>query len=233
MKNLLCTLLIAGIINQGWSQNPTLVPKDEAYMDPSLAAFVDQLVEAIDKRDQHFLYGVLDYDVSGIRGESSGVADFKQQWGSDNDSSRVWPIMKRAIKLGGVFLHDANDETGRYQFVFPYVYDLPLDIEDDYFNIGVITGKNVNLRDGPDTASPIKSQLTYDVIWFLDGDQYGQTQAGTNPYGDPEWYQVETYDRQKRGWVNWRFVYSPMDYRIFLFKDGKGNWKISAFLAGD
>ena len=145
----------------------------------------------------------------------------------------VWPLLKRAIKLGGVFLHDTNDLTGRYQFVFPYVYNLPLDIEDDYFNIGVITGKNVNLRDGPDTASPIKSKLTYDVIWFLDGDQYGRTRSGTNPHGDPEWYQVETYDRQKRGWVNWRYVYSPMDYRIFLFKDGKGSWKISAFLAGD
>lgn len=233
MKNLLCTLLVAGLFNTGWSQNPTFPPQDETYTDPSLAAFVDRLLDAIDKRDQHFLYDVLDYDVSGIRGEASGPSDFKQEWGSDNDSSMVWPLMKRTIKLGGVFLHDTNDLTGRYQFVFPYVYNMPLDVEDDYYSIGVITGKNVNLRDGPDTASPIKSQLTYDVIWFLDGDQYGITRSGTNPYGDPEWYQVETYDRQKRGWVNWRYVYSPMDYRMFLFKDGKGSWKISAFLAGD
>ncbi|HSF88149.1 MAG TPA: SH3 domain-containing protein [Saprospiraceae bacterium] len=233
MKNLLCTLLLAGLMNQGWSQNPTLVPKDEAFLDTSLVTFVDRLLEAIDKRDQRFLYSVLDFDVSGIRGEASGLSDFKQEWDADNDSSMVWLIMKRAINLGGVFLHDENDLTGRYQFVFPYVYDLPLDIEDDYYNIGVITGKNVNLRDGPDTASPIKSKLTYDVVWYLDGDQYGKTRSGANPFGDPEWYQIETYDRQQRGWVNWRYIYSPMDYRMFLFKDGKGNWKISAFLAGD
>lgn len=233
MKNLLCTLLFAGLMNQGWSQNPTLVPKDEAFLDTSLVTFVDRLLEAIDKRDQRFLYSVLDFDVSGIRGEASGLSDFKQEWDADNDSSMVWLIMKRAINLGGVFLHDENDLTGRYQFVFPYVYDLPLDIEDDYYNIGVITGKNVNLRDGPDTASPIKSKLTYDVVWYLDGDQYGKTRSGANPFGDPEWYQIETYDRQQRGWVNWRYIYSPMDYRMFLFKDGKGNWKISAFLAGD
>ncbi len=233
MKNLLSILLISAFLNTGWSQNPTFAPLDETYTDPTLAAFVEQLLDAIDRRDQHFLYGVLDYDVSGIRGEASGISDFKQEWNAENDSSKVWPLMKRAIKLGGVFLNDTNDLTGRYQFVFPYVYNLPLDVEDDYFNIGVITGKNVNLRDGPDTASPIKSQLTYDVIWFLDGDQYGQTRSGTNPYGDPEWYQVETYDRRQRGWVHWKYVYSPMDYRMFLFKDSKGSWKISAFLAGD
>jgi len=233
MKNLVFTVVMSGVLHIGWSQNPTYPPKDESYTDPGLAAFVDRLLDAIDKRDQHFLYEVLDFDVSGIRGEASGISDFKQEWGSDNDSSMVWPLMKRTIELGGVFLHDTADLTGRYQFVFPYVYNMPLDIEDDYFSIGVITGKNVNLREGPDTASPIKSKLTYDVIWFLDGEQYGKTRSGTNSYGDPEWYLVETYDRQKRGWVNWRYIYSPMDYRIFLFKEGNGNWKISAFLAGD
>jgi len=218
----------------GKAQNPTFPPKDEVYLDSSLNVFVKQLLEAIDKRDQYFLYSVVEIDVAGQRGVAGGVEEFKQEWDADNDSSRIWPIMKRAIKLGGVFLHDPNDLTGRYQFVFPYVYDLPLDIEDDYYSIGVVTGKNVNLREGPKTSAPIKSKLTYDVIWFLEtNDQNGQTRSGTNPYGDPEWYQVATYDHQKKGWVNWKYVYSPMDYRIFLFKDNKGAWKISAFLAGD
>ncbi|MDZ4749260.1 MAG: hypothetical protein SH808_12295 [Saprospiraceae bacterium] len=172
---------------QDGSQNPTIGPQDETFTDPSLSAFVDRLLDAIDRRDQHVLYEVLDYDVSGILGEVSGTSDYKQERGSDNDSSMVWPLMKRVITLGGVFLHDTADLTGRYQLVFPYVYDMPLDIEDDYYNIGVIMGKNVNLREGPDTASPIKSKLTYDVILFPDGDQYGKTLSGTNVYGDPEW----------------------------------------------
>ena len=60
MKNLFCTLLVAGLFNTSWSQNPTFAPQDETYTDPSLAVFVDQLLEAIDKRDQHFLYSVLE-----------------------------------------------------------------------------------------------------------------------------------------------------------------------------
>ena len=216
------------------TQNPTFAPRDEAYQDASLNAFVAKLLEAIDKRDQSFLYSVINIDVAGERGVAGGVEDFKQEWNADKDSSMMWPLMKRAIELGGVFLHDTNDLTGRYQFVFPYVYDLPLDIEDDYYSIGVITGKNVNLREGPGTTAPIKSKLSYDVIWYLEtNDQNGVTTSGSNSFGEPEWYKIATYDRQQQGWVNWKYVYSPMSYRLFLFKNAKGAWNISAFLAGD
>jgi hypothetical protein len=233
MKSLFSILIFSAIVATGLAQNPQYAPRDESYTDPELATFVTKLLEAIDKRDQHFLYSALAIDVSGIRGDASGVADFKEEWNSESDSSVVWILMKKAIELGGVFLHDTNDLTGKYQFVFPYVYDMPLDIEDDYFSIGVVTGKNVNLREKPNTASPIKTKLTYDVIWFLDGAQYGATTSGTNPYGETEWYQVETYDRQYRGWVNWQYVYSPIWYRMFLYEDPRYGWKISAFLAGD
>ena len=234
MKNALTIAILLLLLPYAKAQNPTFPPKDEVYMDSSLNVFVKKLLEAIDKRDQHYLYSVVDIDVSGERGTAGGEDDFIREWNVDNDSSIVWPIMKHAIELGGVFLHDPNDIKGRYQFVFPYVYDLPLDIEDDYYIIGVVTGKDVNLREGPKTSAPIKSKLNYDVIWFLEtNEQNGQTTAGTNPYGDPEWYQVATYDRQQQGWVNWKYVYSPMGYRMFLYKDVKGVWKISNFLAGD
>ena len=233
MKTILTIPIFLLICANMQAQNPQFAPRDETYLDASLNAFVKNLLAAIDSRDQHFLFDALEIDVAGERGVASADEDFKHEWNVDQDSSMIWPLMKRAIQMGGVFLHDTNDLTGKYQFVFPYVYDLPLDIEDDYYAIGVVTGKNVNLRDKPDTAGPIKSKLTYDVIWFLDGEQYGVTKSGTNPYGEAEWYLVETYDRQQRGWVNWRYVYSPMSYRMFLFKNAKGAWKISAFMAGD
>ena len=234
MRSILIATLLCISLVSGGTQNPTFAPRDESYQDASLNTFVKQLLEAIDKRDQSFLYSVINIDVAGERGVAGGVEDFKQEWNADKDSSMMWPLMQRAIELGGVFLHDTNDLTGRYQFVFPYVYDLPLDIEDDYYSIGVITGKNVNLREGPGTTAPIKSKLTYDVIWYLEtNDQNGQTTSGTNPFGEPEWYQIATYDRQQQGWVNWKYVYSPMSYRLFLFKNVQGVWNISAFLAGD
>jgi len=234
MKTIFILSIMFLSLNYIGAQNPKFPPRDEVYQEASLNAFVKKLLDAIDKRDQSFLYSVIDIDVAGQRGVTAGLNDFKQEWNADKDSSTMWPLMKRAINLGGVYLHDTADFTGRYTFVFPYVYDMPLDIEDDYYSIGVITGQNVNLREGPGTTSPVKAKLSYDVIWFLeDSDQNGQTKSGTNPYGEAEWYQVATYDRQQQGWVNWQYVYSPMSYRLFLFKNAKGEWKISSFMAGD
>lgn len=215
------------------AQNPTFPPQDETYLDAELSAFTKNLLKAIEERDKHFLYSALDFHVVATLDSRGGLDDFKNEWSPDQDSSIMWPMMKRVIELGGVFLNDTADQSGRFQFVFPYVYNMPLDIEDDYYNIGVVTGKNVNLRSSPDTAGPIKSKLTYDVIWFVEEDLTGKTKSGTNKYGNPEWYLVETYDRSQRGWVNWKYVYSPMDCRMFLYKTDKGEWKISAFVAGD
>jgi SH3 domain-containing protein len=233
MKYLILLIIISLSHISLFAQNPTFPPQDETYLDSGLNAFVKNLLVAIDKRDKHFLNDALDFYVVSSVDSRGGLDDFKRTWSPEQDSSLMWPLMKRVIELGGVFLHDTADQSGRYQFVFPYVYNMPLDIEDDYFNIGVITGKNVNLRSGPDTASPIKSKLTYDVVWYVLEDLAGETQSGTNRFGDPEWYMVETYDRSQRGWVNWQYVYSPTGPRLFLYETKKGEWKISAFVSGD
>lgn len=216
-----------------FGQNPQFAPRDETYLDTSLTKFVNSLMSAIDARDKILFSEALDPRVLGVIGGDGGIGEFAEEWDTKNDSSLMWPLMKRAIELGGVFLENQIEQEAGYQFVFPYVYDMDLDIEDDYYSIGVITGKKVNLRASPDLTSPIKTKLTYDVVWFLESGPYGETRAGTNPFGDPEWYMVETYDRSNRGWVNWKYVYSPTWYRLFLYKNKDGFWKISAFLVGD
>ena len=200
-------LILASLPLISFAQNPTYPPKDETYLDSSLSVFVKALLKAIETRDKHFINDALDFYVVSSLDSKGGLDDFKATWSPENDSSQMWPLMQRVIKLGGVFLHDTADESGRYQFVFPYVYDMPLDIEDDYFSI--------------------------DVVWYVQEDLAGKTVSGTNPYGDPEWYLVETYDRARRGWINWKYLYSPTGPRMFLYKTKKGEWKISAFVSGD
>ena len=106
-------------------------------------------------------------------------------------------------------------------------------MEDDYYLMGVITGKNVNLRKAPDINSEVITQLTYDVIFFVYDDDEVTANVSLNPYGEPEWYQITTYDKKRHGWVNWQFVYSLLGPRLFLFMDEHGKWKVSAFVAGD
>ena len=117
--------------------------------------------------------------------------------------------------------------------MFPYVYNFEMDLEDDPYALGCIVGKNVNLREKPDTKAAVKTQLTYDVISFLYEDKSGVTQSGTNAIGDSEWYLIETYDKKFKGWVNWKFVYSLTGPRLFLFKNQAGMWRISSFVYGD
>ena len=170
---------------------------------------------------------------SGFDSEG-GKADFNNLWSVDNDSSDFWLMTSRIIRMGGVFLHDTADVTGKYQFVFPYIYDIDMSIEDDFYNVGIITGKNVNLRAKPDIKSEVVTQLTYNIVRFVTNESEGmQVTSGSNGLGEPEWYKIETYGRNKTGWVNWKFVYNLMGPRLFLYKDKMEGWKISAFLTGD
>ncbi len=214
------------------AQDHTCPPVNEVSKDPTLEKFVNDLKQVISQKDKSKLIYMLDHEVSGGL-EGSGVKDFIENWNLDKDSTVMWAYMSRAIELGGAFSHDSLDKTGKYQFVFPYTYNLNLGPEGDYEDLAVITGKNVNLRKSPDAKSPVTGQLTYDVVWFVTDKDENFVTSGKNGQGDPEWYMIESYDKSHKGWVNWNYVYSLMGPRLFLYKNSKGKWGISAFLTGD
>lgn len=231
LLSIICAcFLLAGSIR---SQGNTIVPRDETSKDPSLAAFVSRLKKAIASRDEAWIRSVLDEDVMSSLGDVPGIESFMLYWSPENDSTDFWPYLDRVVRMGGVFLYDTADHSGKYQFVFPYAYDIDLKAEDDYFLIGAITGKNVNLRAAPSMDAEIIGQLTHDIIVFMFEDDEVSSNVDVNELGEPEWYQVTTYDKTMRGWVNWKYVYSITGPRLFLFKDKNGVWKISAFVAGD
>jgi hypothetical protein len=232
MKFFLSVLVIQLIVFTAYSQEKIVLPRNETGQDPSLATFVAELKKAITDQNADWIKSVLDKDVMSSLGDEPGIESFLNYWTPENNSTDFWPYLKRAVDMGGVFLHDQNDESGRFQFVFPYVYDIEMDQDDDYYMIGAITGKNVNLRSAPDTKSKVITQLSHHVIYFNYEDQ-DMSNVALNSCGDPEWYLIETYDKKYKGWVNWQYVYSVTGPRLFLFKDQKGRWKISAFVAGD
>lgn len=215
------------------AQNPTFPPSYELEKDTSLATFIQKLKKAVDQKDVNYLVSVMDKKVNGGLDSEGGIDEFIQMWGLREDSSYFWGYISRALDLSGAYVNDPNDETGRYQVVFPYLYNFEPALEDDYFALGVITGKNVNLRERPDTKATVKTQLSYDVIWYLYEDPSGTTQHGKNAFGEPEWYLIETYDHQWKGWVFWKYVYPTVGPRLFLFQNKAGKWLISAFIAGD
>ena len=224
------TLFLFCLLQIAFSQNKKFPPVHEIEKDSSLMKFVTQLKTAATNKDVKFLTAQLDKEVTSSFDGENTVKSFIENWGLNEDSTKFWSYLSRALETGGAYVNDPEDQSGRYQVVFPYVYNFEMDIEDDPYALGCIVGKNVNLREKPDPTSAVKTQLTYDVISFL---YEGETQSGTNAIGDPEWYKVETYDQKFRGWVNWKYVYSMTGPRLFLFKDQAGKWRISSFVYGD
>ena len=223
--------ILMAVIHFASAQPSKFPPINDIGKDKSLVAFVNQLKVAVQKKDKAFLLAALDEKVMSDLGGDGGIAEFKRTWNLDAGDTSIWHQLSRVIELGGAFSKD--DPDGHFTFAFPYVHFIDLQDADDYINVGVITGKNVNVREKPDLKAKVLMQLSYDVIWFVEAEQALQKTEGTNPWGEPEWYLIETLDRKKQGWVFWKYVHSPIGYRLFLFKNKQGKWKISAFVAGD
>ncbi len=223
--------ILMAAIHFGSAQPSKFPPINDISKDKSLVAFVNQLKAAVQKKDKAFLLGALDEKVMSDLGGDGGIAEFKKTWNLDAGDTSIWHQLSRIIELGGAF--NKNDPEGRFTFGFPYVHLIDLQDADDYINVGVITGKNVNVREKPDLKAKVLMQLSYDVIWFVEAEQALQKTEGTNLWGEPEWYLIQTLDRKKQGWVFWKYVHSPIDYRLYLFKNKQGKWKVSAFVAGE
>ena len=233
MRAIVSLILSLVLSTFSYGQEKVALPRDETRSDASLAAFVRQLKKAIAAKDEVWIKSVLDKNVVSTYGDEEGIATFMRYWSPENDSMHFWLYLDRVVKMGGVFLHDTADLSGKYQFVFPYAYDIEVGIEDDPYLMGVVTGENVNLRAAPSIDSEVIRQLSYHVIYFLFEDDEISSNVSLNEFGEPEWYQVTTFDKTCQGWINWKYVYSLIGPRLFLFKDQKGQWKISAFVAGD
>lgn len=209
-------------------------PINDITKDKSLVAFVNQLKTAVKKQDKAFLISVLDENVKSDFGGDGGIEEFQRTWNLHKGDTSIWHHLDRVLQLGGAFDTDAiKNGEDHYMVAFPYTHLIDLQDADDYINIGVIMGKNVNIRENPNLNAKVLTQFSYDVVWFVEDGPALQKTEGSNPWGGPEWYLIESLDRKKRGWVNWKFVQSPLDFRLYLFKNKQGKWRISAFLAGD
>lgn len=210
-------LLIVPFVAFGQSRK--CPPRDDSGKSPGLQSFVRELKTVIENRDAQKLLGLLHPRVQFDFDSGVGIENFRKKWRPEDNTSEVWAIMNKVVRLGGVFVKDRRDPF--FDFVFPYVNEVELDDGDEYFNTVVVTGKDVNVREKPDVNSKVVAKLTYDVVHY----DYEKSQMNA-------WYFVQTGDKNISGYVNTDFVYSPVDYRMFLTKE-TGKWMISCLIAGD
>lgn len=201
------------------AQERFVLPVDEAKKDSSFVAFRQKLIEAVKKRDQKFIIGILDRNIRNNFGGDGGIDEFKEIWKIDSPKSAFWDEMLTIITNGGVFFDKST-------FIAPFsTENFPRDL--DAFEHQIIFGNNVNLRFEPKSSSKLIAQLSYNVV-KVDFDNSVKRKASEDKY---LWLKVETLGG-KKGFVNAKFVRSPIEYRA-IFEKTNGKWRLGAFISGD
>jgi hypothetical protein len=208
-------LLLAATLflcTHGASAQSRLLPVDQAASVPDFFSFRAQLQAAIARRDSAHVLGALSKDVKLSFGGDIGIEDFKNIWKPASPDSRLWDVLASTLALGGTFAADGT-------FTAPYVFtNWPKD--KDAFTHMVAVGSGIRIRSAPTvTAEPIGS-LDFSVV-----------QLAEQPPVDAKWGQVKL-TAGRTGFVDVRFLRSPIDYRI-NFAKLDGRWQVVFFLAGD
>lgn len=201
------------------AQERQVFPVDKGKTDTSFNVFRENLIKAVKNRDKKSLLSSLDVNIKASFGGDHGIEDFKKYWKIDNSDSKLWDELLSVLTGGGKFIKEGKNKL----FCAPYSFtNFPEDL--DAFEYQIIFGKNVNLRDRPDSSANIVAKLSYNVVRvFLVTSSHIET--------DYSWLNVETLGG-KKGFVRAKYVRSPIDYRA-CFEKKRGKWKMTTFVAGD
>lgn len=197
-------------------------PIDEGKRDASFNSFRNKLITAVKNRDVKTLLAALDPNITASFGGDEGIEDFKRMWQINDPKSTIWEELLTVLTNGGKF----SKEGKTLLFSAPYSFsEFPADL--DVFEYEMIFGNNVNLREKPDLAAKVIARLSYNIVQ-VDYENSIKNKGEDSGY---LWLKIKTLG-EKKGFVNAKFVRSPIDYRaIFVKKNGR--WKMTAFVAGD
>ncbi|MGZ8780861.1 MAG: hypothetical protein ACXW31_13135 [Thermoanaerobaculia bacterium] len=185
---------------------PKLAFVDEAARDASFAAYRDRLLSAVRARDAKTVLALSDPNVRTSFGGGGGRADLEQAL-----QEEVWGELEQILSLGGTFRDG--------MFWAPYVYSAWPESHDAFETLAVIAD-DVPLRESANANAAAIATLSRDLV----------TRA-SEPGDAGAWTKVATADG-KSGFVESKFVRSPVDYRAGFTRSADG-WRMTALVAGD
>jgi hypothetical protein len=192
-----------------------LCPVDDGATDPSFAAYREQLRTAVKQKDEAKLLELVDPNIRTSFGGGGGTAEFQALL--RHPDAPIWPVLEKVLSLGGSF----QGEGDQRPFWAPYVYaNWPESI--DAFQHVVAIAPGVVLRASPNPDAGRMTTVDWAILELLPADSPSTTQG---------WLHVKTPDSLE-GWVRTADVHSPVGYRAG-FNKTNGQWKMTAFVAGD
>lgn len=194
-----------------WAQ-ARLLPVDQAATVPDFFSFRAQLQAAVARRDLKVILGAMSKDVKLSFGGAEGVAEFAKLWKPESPDTKLWEVLAGVLALGGTF-----DLQGA--FTAPYIFTRWPQDKDAFSHMAAI-GTGVRVRTAPSAVAPVIASLDFSVVEVAqdasEADSWVKVKIGTG----------------RVGYVDRRYVRSPIDYRI-KFEKQEGRWQAVCFLAGD
>ncbi|HEX8368589.1 MAG TPA: SH3 domain-containing protein [Pyrinomonadaceae bacterium] len=217
--------LLIGGVSGSLAQERKVLPVDEGKTDASFSAFREKTLQAARRRDVKYILSIVEPNIKNTFGDSNGIEEFKKMWKINGRQSEFWDEFITVLTNGGAFFK-RRGAPKKQIFQAPYTFtEFPEDL--DAIEHQIIFGNNVNLRSQPETSAPVVAALSYNIV-KVDFENSVKDENKEDKY---LWLKVETLGG-KKGFVNARYVRSPVDYRA-VFEKRNGKWKMVTFVAGD
>lgn len=185
-------------------------PRDDCTKVPGASAFRERLAEAVVRRDGPAVAALADPAIRLTFGDDNGRDRLLQRLQApDGEAMR---------ELGALLpLGCAIDEGGGLTMPWFFAQDMG---EIEAYDAMLVKGVDVALRAGPEPGAPVSRKLSWDVVTLVAG-----------LYPDQPVQRVRTSDGVV-GYLPTASLRSLLDYRLLATRVG-GEWRITAFVAGD
>jgi len=197
-----------------------LLPPAQEINDAEFEQAYKKFIEAVHNKDLNTLDGFLDNKIMTSFGGDAGKPYFYEYWnlGDNPEKSELWAELEKIIKLGGVYEKDEK------RFTAPYIFkNFPDEL--DAFEYFVIIDEDVKIYEKDSTDSTIVGELDYNIVKFENNDEFWEMNG--------EGFIKITAFSGKEGYIQKKYIRSPIDYRFSLVREKAGEWKLAFLVAGD
>jgi hypothetical protein len=220
LRGLLVAVGLAAAVGGAAAQEGKLLPVDEGVHDPSWILFKARLLDALAKRDQKFVLGIVDAKIRNTLG-SDGSAEFRKLWQPQAADSPLWDELPKLLFLGGVFV---KRDHGAIEFCAPYVrFSWPDHAPANASGAIIVADALVKSR--PSAAADTLQTLAHDLVKVLDWEI-----ADDDKDVKQQWVRIQT--GTGAGYVPEEHVRSPLEHRACFAKSGAG-WRMTGLEAGE
>ena len=191
------------------AQPVRLLPVDQAETQPDFFTFRARLQAAIARRDEAAVIAAADPGIRTSFGDDEGAATLRAKL--RDPEGTIWADLAAALALGGTFQSPDS-------FAAPYVFAAwPERL--DSFECGAVVGDRVRVRASAEPGSAVVASVSYEIVQVLPAQRSA----------------ASTHVRLRRGvtgFIATPFVRSPIEHRA-IFQKTAGQWRLTAFVAGD